>query len=312
MQRYLLASLFRSILVIAGVAVLVFLMVRVTGDPAALMMPRNATPDQIEAFREKMGFNRPLITQFRVFISSSIRGDLGNSLYYRMPALPLLLERLPATLELATVAMLMAIVVGIPLGLIGGWNPGSVGDKIGRTLGLLGQAMPNFWLALLFILLFAVELGWFPSVGRSEPKSVILPALALGLSTMGTLARLTRSTVLEIMGEDYIRTAKSKGLSPRLIQIRHVLRMASIPLVSVIGVRYGDLLSGAIYIEAIFSWPGLGRMVAEAVGGRDFPMVQAIAIFTSVVVVSLNLITDIVYALIDPRIRYGDNQHSRT
>ena len=304
MQRHLLSGIVRSLLTVAGVTIVVFMMVRATGDPAALMMPRNATPDQVDAFREKMGFNLPLTTQFIEFVSKAVQGDLGNSLYYRMPAVPLILERIPATIELATCAMLLAIIVGIPLGLVGGWRPGSFIDSIGRTLGLLGQAIPNFWLALLLILLFAVQLGWFPAVGRGGIKSVILPAIALGMAPMGGLVRLTRSTVLEIRGDDYIRTAKSKGLSTARIQIRHVLSLLTIPLVSVIGVRYGDLLMGALYIETIFAWPGLGRMLAEAIGGRDFPMVQAIAIFTSIVVVSLNLLTDMAYVLADPRIRY--------
>lgn len=306
MGRYLLSRLVQSILVVAGVLFLVFFMVRVTGDPARLMMPREASPEEIEAFRKAMGFDRPLVIQFVDFAVGAVTGDFGNSLHYRLPALPLVLERLPATLELAGAALLMAIVIAVPLGLIGGARPGSVWDWIARTLGLFGQSTPNFWLALMLIVVFAVKLRWLPSFGRDEPKSVILPAFALGFFTMGQLVRLTRSTVLEVRQQDYVRTAYSKGLAPRVVYARHVLRNAAIPLVSLLGVQFGYMLSGSIYIETIFAWPGLGRMVAQAVAGRDFPLVQAIAFFTSVVVVTLQLLTDVAYTLIDPRIRYGE------
>jgi ABC-type dipeptide/oligopeptide/nickel transport system permease component len=306
MQRYLLSRLVQSVLLLLGVLVLVFFMVRLTGDPARLMMPREASPAEVEAFRRAMGFDRPLLVQFTDFMAGAVVGDFGQSLHYRAPAMKLVLERLPATVELAGAALLVAILVAVPLGVIGGANPGSIWDSIARALGLIGQTIPNFWLALLLILLFSVRLGWFPSFGRGEPRSVILPAFALGLFTMGQLVRLTRSAVLEIRGEDYIRTAYSKGLRSRLIYSRHVLRNAAIPLVSMLGVQFGYLLSGSIYIETIFAWPGIGRMIAESVAARDYPLVQAIAFFTSAVVVALNLLTDIAYALIDPRIRYGD------
>ena len=283
---------------------LVFFMLRITGDPARLMMPREASPEELAAFRKAMGFDRPLFIQFLDFASGALVGDFGNSLRYRIPALPLILERLPATIELATAALLIAMVLGIPLGMIAGTRPGSVWDALARIVGLLGQTIPNFWLALLLILFFAVRLGWFPAFGREGWRSVVLPAFALGLAPMGQLVRLTRSSVLEVMTQDYIRTAYSKGLSHRLVYTRHVLRNAAIPLVSVLGVQYGYLLGGSIYIETIFSWPGIGRLIADSIGVRDFPVVQAIAVFTSVVVVVLYLLTDVAYAVIDPRIRY--------
>ena len=218
----------------------------------------------------------------------------------------LVLERLPATLWLASVALLYAMLVAIPLGLIGGFKPGSLADSLGRLVALSGQSIPNFWLAMMLILLFAVRLGWFPSFGRDEWKSVIMPAFVLGLPTMGRIVRLTRSSVLEIRSEDFIRTAYSKGLEPRVIYIKHVLRNVLIPLVSMIGVSFGYMLGGSIYIEAVFSWPGTGQLIQQAIGWRDFPLVQAIAVFVSVAVLALNLLTDIAYLIIDPRIRYGD------
>jgi ABC-type dipeptide/oligopeptide/nickel transport system permease component len=306
MYRYFLARLIQSVLLLFGVLLLVFAMVRVTGDPARLMMPREASPEQIEAFREAMGFNRPIIVQFMDFMSGAVMGDFGKSLHFKIPALSLVLERLPATVELAGVALLMAVVIAIPLGLIGGFNPGSFIDSLGRGLALFGQSIPNFWLALIMILLFAVKLGWFPSFGRDDWKSVVMPAFVLGLPTMGQLVRLTRSAVLEVRGEDFIRTAHSKGLEPRVIYTKHVLRNVAIPLVSVIGVQFGYMLGGSIYIETIFAWPGMGQLIEQAIGWRDFYLVQAIAFFTSLVVLAINLLTDVAYAIIDPRIRYGN------
>jgi peptide/nickel transport system permease protein len=305
MQRYFLSKVAQSIVLLFGVVLLVFFMVRITGDPAALMMPREASPQAIEAFREQMGFNRPVIVQFGDFLSGAVVGDFGNSLHFKTPAMPLVLERLPATLQLASVGLIMAVVVGIPVGLVGGFNPGSGVDSAGRGLALLGQSVPNFWLAMIMILFFGVKLRWFPTFGRDQWHSVVMPAFVLGLPVMGQMVRLTRSAVLEIRGEDFIRTAHSKGLELRVIYVKHVLRNVAIPLISVIGVQFGYMLGGSIYIEAIFAWPGMGGLLEQSIGWRDYPLVQAIAIFTSLVVLVLNLLTDVAYAVIDPRIRYG-------
>jgi ABC-type dipeptide/oligopeptide/nickel transport system permease component len=305
MQRYILSRLFQSFLILVGVLVLVFFMVRVTGDPARLMMPRESSQESIEAFRKSMGYDRPIYIQFWTFMTSAFQGDFGNSLYFKKPAMPLVIERLPATLELAGMALLMSVVIAIPLGLVGGSTPGSIWDMMARLLGLLGQSVPNFWLALLMIFFFAVKLGWFASFGRDDWRSLVMPAFVLGLPTMGALVRLTRSSVLEIRGEDFVRTAYSKGLETRLIYTRHIFRNAAIPIISVIGVRFGYMLGGSIYIETIFSWPGMGQLIEQAIGWRDFQLIQAIAFFTSLVVVALNLLTDLAYAFIDPRIRYG-------
>lgn len=305
MQRYFLSKLGQSVLLIFGVLLLVFTMVRLTGDPATLMMSREASPEDLEEFRERMGFNDPVFVQFGRFMSGAVVGDFGDSLHFKTPAMPMVLERLPATLQLALTALILAVVVGLPLGLVGGFNPGSFIDNIARLLALLGQSVPNFWLALMMILYFAVQLRWFPSFGRDEWKSVIMPAFVLGLPVMGQIVRLTRSSVLEIRGEDFIRTAHSKGLENRTIYSKHVFRNVAIPLVSVIGIQFGYLLGGSIYIEAIFAWPGMGQLLEQSIGWRDFPLVQAIAVFTAVVVLGLNLLTDMTYAVIDPRIRYG-------
>jgi ABC-type dipeptide/oligopeptide/nickel transport system permease component len=304
MSRYILSSITQAIIVLLGVLVLTFFMVRLTGDPARVMLAREASAEQVAAFNAQMGFDKPLYEQFGIYLWKILQGDFGSSLSYRLPALPLILERLPATLQLAFVALIMAVVASVPLGLVGGARPGGAVDLLGRFVGLFGQAVPSFWLALVMIIVFAVKFRWLPSSGNDVPTSVLMPAFVLGLPTMGRLVRLTRSSVLEIMGEDYMRTARSKGLAPRIIFYRHALRNAAIPLVGVIGIQFGYMLGGSVIIESVFAWPGLGRMAIDAISIRDFPLVQAIAFFTSLIVIALTILTDVVYGLIDPRIRY--------
>lgn len=315
MSRYLFSRIIQSILLLLGVLLLVFFMMRLTGDPTSLMVAREATPEQRAAARAQLGFDRPLAVQLAAFLMGALQGDFGRSLRYGRPATALIFERLPATVELATTALLFSMLLGIPIGLIAGVRPGTVWDWLGRTIGLLGQTVPSFWLALMLIIVFAVNLRLLPSFGRETweiccglrlpTNTVILPAFALSVFTMGQLVRFTRSAVLEVRSEDYIRTARSKGLSDGMLYRRHILRNVAIPLISILGVQFGYLLSGSIYIETIFSWPGLGNLLAEAVGNRDFALVQALAFFTSMVVIVLNLLTDVAYAFADPRIRYG-------
>lgn len=313
MQKYILSRLIQSVCILFGVLFIVFFMLQMTGDPVSLLISRHASPEEVQALREELGFNRPLPVQFLEFVSGAVVGDFGKSLRHQQPAMDLILDRLPATVELAVTALMISLILGIPLGLISGSNPGSFWDVLSRGTGLLGQTIPNFWLALILILVFSVHLGWFPSFGRDTwtffgltlpTRSVILPAFSLSLFTMGQLVRFTRSAVLEIRGEDYVRTAYSKGISDRKVYTGHILRNAAIPLISIVGVQFGYLLSGSIYIETIFSWPGLGNLLAESIGNRDFALVQAIAFFSSFVVVTLNLLTDVAYGLADPRIRY--------
>jgi ABC-type dipeptide/oligopeptide/nickel transport system permease component len=306
LQKYLLSRFLQAVLILLGILVIVFFMVRIAGDPVNLMVPREASDEYREEFRHMMGYDRPLLVQLGDFMSKAVLGDFGNSLHFKEPAMPMVIHRLPATLELAGVGMIMAIVVAIPLGLIGGFRPGTWIDTFGRFLGLLGQSTPGFWLALLLIFYFAVELRLLPSFGRDNLKSIILPAFVMGFGGMGALVRLTRSATMEIRSEDYVRTARSKGLFPKTIYTKHVLRNVLIPLVSVIGVSFGYSLGGSIYIETIFAWPGMGQLLQQAIGWRDYPLIQALAVFTSVVVIGMSLLTDVAYALIDPRIRYDD------
>lgn len=306
MQRYLLSRVIQSIMLMFGVLILVFFLVRLTGDPARLMMPRDASPADIDAFRDAMGFNDPLLTQFYRFMTGALRGDFGRSLHYRAPAMQIVLARMPATIELALAALGFALIVAIPLGIIGGSRPGTVWDTVCRAVGLIGQTIPNFWLALMMIVLFSVNLGWFPTFGRDGLRSIVLPAVALGLFPLGKFTRLVRSAVLEVRNEDYIRTAYSKGLLDRRVYTHHIFLNVQVTLVSLIGIQFGYLLGGSIYIETIFAWPGIGRMINEAVQARDFPLVQALAFVSAGFIVLLNLLTDIAYVMIDPRIRYED------
>ena len=312
-MRYLLSKLIYSAALLLGVLFLVFMLLHLTGDPVSLMVSKHTSPAEIEALREELGFNRPLLVQFGDFLSGALKGDFGNSFRYRQPAMNLVLQRIPATIELASVALLMAILMGVTIGILGGSNPNTILDSLARGIGLLGQTIPTFWLGLILIIVFSLKLGWFPSFGRETftflgltlpDKSIVLPAFALSLFTTGQLARFTRSAVMEVMNEDYVTTARSKGLKKKRIYSKYILKNSAIPLISIIGVQFSYLLSGSIYIETIFSWPGLGNLLAEAVSTRDFFLVQATAFFTSLVVIGLHFITDLVYVLVDPRIRY--------
>lgn len=313
MLKYLMSKVMYSVILLFGVLFIVFILLHLTGDPVSLMVSRQASPAEMESLRQELGFNRPLLVQFGDFVKGALQGDFGNSFRYRQPAMELVMNRIPATIELATVALIMAVIIGVTMGILGGANPNSIFDVMARGLGLLGQTIPTFWLGLILILVFALNLGWFPTYGRETfqlfglhlpDKSIILPAFALSMFTMGQLVRFTRSAVMEVMNADYVTTARSKGLKKMRIYLKYILKNAAIPLISIIGVQFSYLLSGSIYIETIFSWPGLGNLLAEAVSTRDFFLVQATAFFTSFVVIGLHLLTDFVYVLVDPRIRY--------
>ncbi len=283
--------------------VIVFFTVRLTGDPVGLMVARNATPEQREAFRVAHGFDRPLAEQFLGYLGNALGGDLGKSLRLHLPNSELIMQRLPATMELALAALLLSLAVAVPLGIVSGVFPGSPMDLLARLIGLAGQTIPSFWLAMILILVFAVNLRLFPTFGRDSPQHLVLPAVALSVASMGQMVRLLRSAVLEVKQEHYIRTARAKGLSEIVITLRHVTPNALIPLVSVIGVNFTYMLGGSVYIETIFAWPGLGTLLNDAINDSDFPLVQAITIFIAAFAIALNLLTDIAYDLIDPRAR---------
>jgi ABC-type dipeptide/oligopeptide/nickel transport system permease component len=311
---YLLKRSGQSLLMVLGLMVIVFFMLRLTGDPTNLLVPREATPEQRAAAREAYGLDRPLAVQFVDFVGEAAVLDFGTSIRYKQPVRDVMLERMPATIELGVVATIMALALGVPLGVLAGVRAGSKVDGGARVLGLFGQTVPDFWLALVLILVFSVGLGWFPPFGRETmslgpitvpDRSVILPAFALSLFPAAQLLRFTRSSVLEIVNEDYVRIARSKGIPTRLVYTRHVLRNALIPLIAVLSLQVGNLLSGSLYIEAVFSWPGAGGLMAEAVGNRDFELVQGLAFLGGVIVIVFSLLADVLYAFADPRIRLG-------
>ena len=290
-----------------GVLVLVFFMLRLTGDPSSAILPKEATIEQREAFRHEMGFDRPIVVQFVDYLADVARGDFGLSYKYRLPVLTLILERLPATVQLALAGMGIAILLGVTIGVLGATRPGSIWEALTDLLGVVSLSTPTFWAGLIFILVFAVGLRLFPVAGRSQPGALVLPAITMSLSCLGQLVRLTRATMREVLRQDYIQVARAKGLTPLTISYRHALRNAAIPIVTLIGINLGYMLGGSIIVETVFSWPGVGWLTYQAVNSRDFVLVQAVALFTSWVVLLLNLLTDILYGLLDPRIAYGRN-----
>jgi len=303
MTAYLLGRLGQSVLAVGCVLILVFFMVRLTGDPAVLMVSRDATAAEVDAFRTAMGFDRPWAVQFAEFLGRAVRGDFGRSLQYQSSAWGLIVERLPATLELAVAGLLFAVLVGVPLGILAATRPNSVWDALAQGVSLLAQALPAYWVGLVLIIVLSVKLGLLPVAGRSGFASLVMPMVTLGLGVLGRLTQLTRAVMLDVLHQDYVRTAHSKGLGPGAVHYRHALGNAAIPLVTLIGVNFSYMLGGAVLIESVFSWPGVGRLAAQAIFQRDFPLVQAVAFFASLVVVTVNLATDLAYGLLNPAVR---------
>lgn len=303
MFHYFARRILQSFFLILGVVFIVFFMIRINGDPVSLMISRDATMEQREAFRKAYGFDRPLSVQFIDYIIGLTQADLGDSLQYRMPATELIQQRLLPTFELAFSTLIFICLFAIPLGVLAGLYPNTPFDVLARFIALLGQTLPSFWLAMLLIFFVAVPIDILPTFGRDGFASLILPMIALGLGGVGQMLRLTRATVMEVRHENYIRTANAKGVSPRNIAMRHILLNAALPLISVLGVQFTYLLGGSVYIETIFSWPGLGTLLESAINNRDFPMVQAITLVIALFAISINLLTDLIYMFLDPRIR---------
>jgi len=308
MLRYLLKRLWHTVFVVVGISVISFFFIHLSGDPVMLMLPADASHQEIETLREQLGFNDPLYEQYARFAFRAVRGDFGNSLYYKIPAMQLILERLPASLELATAAMLIALVVAVPIGIVSAVRRGSLLD-MGSMLGaLFGLSMPHFWLGIMLILLFSVQLGWLPTSGRGTLAHLVMPSVALGLSLTAMFARLTRSVMLEVLNLDYIRTARSKGLKERVVISKHALKNALIPIVTVAGMQFGFLLGGTVIIETVFAWPGVGRLVVQAIFNRDYPLVQATVLVLALIFVAVNFLVDMLYMYLDPQISYFEDK----
>ncbi|WNN46789.1 ABC transporter permease [Siccibacter colletis] len=303
MARYLLSRLGQSVLVLFGVSLLIFFSLHLTGDPAAIMMPPGASQQEIDQFRHSMGFDQPLLWQYGQYLGNLLQGDMGQSLRYDQPVTTLIGERVPATVLLAVTALGWSTAAGLLLGLVSAVWRNSVWDLIARLLAFSGQAIPVFWLGLLMILFFSLQLRLLPSSGYGDLTHLIMPAISLGAYYMSAIARLVRASLIDVLHQDYIRTAQAKGLSAWRILIRHGLRNALIPVVTVQGMYLASLLGGALVTEIIFAWPGIGRLAVQAIQNRDFPLVQAIVLLAAVVFVVVNLVIDLLYVVLNPRIR---------
>lgn len=303
MLRFVLKRFLYFIPVLLGITLVVFFLIRLSGDPAALMLPIDTPKEAVEDFRKEHGLDGPLVIQYIRFAGKAIRGDFGNSIQFYYPALHIFFERFPATIELSLAAMTLAILVGVPLGILAAVKKFTIFDNISRLLSQIGQSIPEFYLGIILIILFSVILGWLPTSGKEAPGSLIMPMIALAAYPASLLQRITRACMLDVLNKDYIRTARSKGLPEKLVAYKHAFKNALIPLITVVFLRLGETFGGAVVIEKVFDWPGVGRLALQAILSRDFPVVQVSVVIIAIVFVLLNFIGDILYSLVDPRVR---------
>jgi len=304
MQRFIIRRMLHAIPALLGTSVVIFVLIRlIPGDPARLMLGEGATDEQVDAYRRAMGYDDPIVVQYAVFLRRAITGDLGTSIYTRRPVLEDLVDRLPATLQLAGAAMIVAFVFGCIWGTIAAVNRAKTSGFISSLISLIGISVPSYWLALMLIVVFAVKLRMFPATGREGWDSIVLPAVSLGLGIAAIFARMMRSSLLETLSADYIRTARAKGLAERAVLMRHAMRTALIAPITVLGIEAGSLIGGAVVTETIFAWPGLGQYLMNAVTYRDYPAIQGVVLVAAISFIVMNLIVDILYGIADPRVR---------
>jgi len=305
MSTYVIRRLLQTILVILGVTGISFGAMFLTGDPTMLMIGDTdlLTQEQFEEFRHRMGFDRPVIVQYLDWLGHAVRGDFGVSLHHGQDNFRLVMERMPATLQLAFVSLLISVLVSFPIGIVAAIRRGTWVDTLTMLAALLGQSLPVFWLGIMFMLIFGVKLRWLPVSGRGTFKHILMPAVSVAVFSIARNARMVRSSMLEVLGMDYVRTARAKGLAETPVILRHVLRNALIPVVTLIGLSLGHLLGGSVITETIFAWPGVGRLTLQAIGYKDFPLVQASVTILALTFVLVNLIVDLLYTVIDPRVR---------
>ena len=304
MRRYILKRIFLGIATLIGISIIIFVAARLSGDVAILLAPQDATEKEVQDIRISLGLDKPIPIQYVVFIRSAIKGDFGKSIRYNRPAIDVVLSRLSATVELVGTSFLIAIIIGILLGTVSATHRGSWLDQSGKLFALIGQAMPGFWLGIMAILLFSVTLGWLPTSGRGGLSHLILPALSMAWYSVASTMRVTRSSMLDVLDTEYIKMARIKGVPENIVVWKHALRNALIPVVGLGGMQLAHLIGGAVIIETIFSWPGLGSLIVDAVYSRDYSLVQAGVFFISVFLIALNLLVDLLYGFIDPRIRF--------
>lgn len=307
MLQFLISRLFSAVIVILGVMTIVFALIHaVPGDPVEVMLGESARPVDREALREALGLNLPVGVQFVRYMGRLARGDLGESLHSKQPITEMLIKRIPATASLALAGLLVALVIALPLGVFAALRRDTIWDQGAMGFALLGVSIPNFWMGPLLILCFSLWLGWLPVSGRDSFAAIILPALTLGTALAAILSRMIRSALLEVLSEDYIRTAYAKGLAARTVIWRHALPNIGLPVITVLGLQLGALLAGAVITETIFSWPGIGQLTIESIQRRDYPVVQACVLLIALTYVVINTLTDLVYAALDPRVRIGE------
>jgi len=304
MKRYIIKRLLLGLLTLVSVTIVVFVAVRLSGDATLLLAPPDATRAELDSLRAQLGLDKPIPVQYILFVKKIAKGDFGRSFRYNRPAMQLVLSRLPATLELAIVAFSILVTLGMVFGVTSVMKSGSWFDRCGTVFALLGQSMPEFWIGIMAILIFSVGLHWFPTSGRGGLTHLILPSLTLGWFSAASIMRLTRSSMLEIMGSEFIKMARLKGNPDWIVIWKHALRNALIPVVSMGGLQLGRLLGGAVVVETVFGWPGLGQLIVDAVYTRDYSLVQAGVMVTAIIFILLNLVVDLLYGFIDPRIRY--------
>ena len=303
MKQYIARRLGYSMLSLFLLSLTIFFFVRVTGDPATLLVEPGASAEDIAAIHHQFGLDRPLWVQYGLFMASLLRGDFGQSFYYQTPVLELYLSRLPNSLELAVVAMGLSLVIGIPSGILASVQVGGFWDSFGKMFSLLGLSLPSFWVGLVLILVFSVYLGWLPSSGAGTPLHLIMPAFALGWYFAASHMRLTRSSMLEVLGSEYVKLARLKGLPQKLVIAKHAFKNALIPVLTLAGINLVIMVNVAVVVEVVFAWPGIGRLLFEGITFRDFPVVQGVVIMAGAMIVTVNFVVDILYAVIDPRIR---------
>lgn len=304
MRRYILRRIVLGIVTLIGVSMIIFVAARLSGDVALLLAPQDATEAEVQAIRVRLGLDKPIPVQYYVFIKDALQGDFGESIRYNRPALEVIVSRLGATVELVGTSFFFAIIIGILLGTTSATRRGTWLDQSGKLFALFGQAMPGFWVGIMAILVFSVSLGWLPTSGRGGLSHLILPASSMAWYSIASTMRVTRSSMLDVLDSEYIKMARLKGAPEWLVVWKHGLRNALIPVVGLGGMQLAHIIGGAVIIETIFSWPGLGSLIVDAVYSRDYPLVQAGVFFISAFLITLNLVVDLLYGVIDPRIRY--------
>lgn len=305
MQRYIIRRFCQSVLALLVLSMVIFLMSRLTGDPVLLMLPDDATQEDIAQLRQALGLERPLPVQYWAFISKAVQGDFGRSIKGQMPVMDMIAERLPNSIKLAAVALCIAVLLAFPLGVLAAVKKDTAIDKLANIVAILGQSLPQFWVGIVLIQIFAVRLRWLPVAGVGSPAHYVLPAFTLGWFVVAGMMRLLRSSMLDVLGSEFVKMARIKGISERQVIWKHALRNAFIPVLTFGAIYLAILVTGAILVETVFAWPGVGQLIYQGIVFRDFPVVQAVVLLTACIVIAVNLLVDIAYAYVDPRIRYN-------